>query len=134
MARFRQDVGRGSVTADDEPPVVIEDDDESGPLGYSSTEKPPASRRLNPQDSWRTILHTGTAPSARLYFSGDEWAPVNSPSAIISLQEKLIAAGLLDEDDVRIGYWDEKSAAAYRGVLSQANRRGVNAMTARKRR
>ncbi len=65
------------------------------------------------------------------YFEGDELAPQSlDPAAIIHLQKRLVAAGLMDEGDYYAGYWTEVSEAAYKKVLGVANTNGTTATVA----
>jgi hypothetical protein len=60
------------------------------------------------------------------YFEGDELAPQSlDPAAIIHLQKRLVAAGLMDEGDYYAGYWTDVTAAAYKTVLGVANTNGT---------
>ena len=65
------------------------------------------------------------------YFEGDELAPQSlDPAAIIHLQKRLVAAGLMDEGDYYAGYWTDISEAAYKTVLGVANTNGTDATVA----
>ncbi len=65
------------------------------------------------------------------YVLGDELAPQSlDPTAIIRLQKRLVAAGLLDEGTYYAGYWTDVSEAAYKTVLGVANTNGTSATVA----
>ena len=56
------------------------------------------------------------------YFEGDELAPASLDGTVIArLQKRLVAAGLLKEDDYYSGYWDDLTAAAYKKALGYSN-------------
>jgi len=58
------------------------------------------------------------------YSDGDEWRPASASSASIAqIQRAMVTAGILT--DFNYGIWDQKTAKAYRDVLSYANGRGV---------
>ena len=68
------------------------------------------------------------------YFEGDELAPATSdPADIAHLQRRLVAAGLLEEDDYYVGFWDTQTSIAYKGVLGFANQNGFDATKAMNR-
>lgn len=75
---------------------------------------------------------TGSAYSSPLYYEGDEWMFTRngaSPEDVANIQVLLVQAGLLT-DEIGIGAWEQKSAAAFRKVLEIANRAGTDWATA----
>lgn len=72
----------------------------------------------------------GTPLLTNPYMPGDEFAPAGDLNAIPIIQADMIAAGLLNKSDVRVGVWDAASASAYKDVLAFANQQGVSAQEA----
>lgn len=71
---------------------------------------------------------TGTVEVEPRYFEGDELNPAGlSADVITRLQNQLIRAGLIDEDEVWMGVWDPASQGAYKTVLGLANQSGTTA-------
>lgn len=64
------------------------------------------------------------------YVDHQEWAPLNDPASIPTLQAELVQAGLLNAKDVRIGVWDATAANAYKAALAFANASGRNVVDA----
>lgn len=73
---------------------------------------------------------TMTNPHGTYYIDGQEWAPLNDPGSIPTLQAELVQAGLLSARDVRPGVWDQTSASAYKAALAFANASGANIVDA----
>lgn len=59
------------------------------------------------------------------YRSGDEWLVAQQPESIPDLQDKLVAAGLLDPATVSHGLWSNPEANAMAVAMGQANVYGV---------
>lgn len=68
---------------------------------------------------------TATSAGGTFYTDGTEWAPLNDPSTVPTLQSELVQAGLLTKANVRVGVWDATSAAAYKVALGFANASGL---------
>lgn len=76
---------------------------------------------------WGTRTQFGTTPQTGQYMPGDEYGPAGDLGAIPTIQAEMIAAGLIDKRDVRVGVWDAASASAYQDVLAFANQNGLTA-------
>ena len=62
------------------------------------------------------------------YFEGDELGPAGmDPIAITEIQNRLVAAGLLERDEVYFGVWDPQgpSASAFKTAMGIANANGI---------
>lgn len=112
------------------PPVVEAEPRSSSEPGYIGMR--PGQRGPRGTASISTIMGAPESEWGRLprYQSGAEYSPLNNPEGILQLQAQLVSIGLLDEDNVRPGVWDSKSANAYRNVLSFANQQGLTAQEA----
>jgi len=67
----------------------------------------------------------GTPYQSYQYVQGDEWGPGADLSSIPTIQAEMVAAGLLDKSDVRVGVWDAASADAYKSVLGFAQSQAI---------
>ncbi len=92
------------------------------PLDFvASKEAPDALGATRPGDPTRTQTFEPR------YFEGDERAPQSLDGTVIArLQKRLVAAGLLDEDEYYAGYWTEVSWLAYKTALGVANTNGTD--------
>lgn len=86
-----------------------------GPYGVSAPPSGPGTQKLS---------------GGTFYVDGQEWAPLNDPGSIPTLQAELVQAGLLTARDVRVGVWDATAAAAYKVALAFANHSGMNVVDA----
>ena len=80
--------------------------------------------------SWGTQPYqTKAGQPGPMYKSGDEFKPAGKDTdSIIDMQRKLVVSGYLTvEDKYRLGDWDEPTINAYRTLLEDANRAGVDA-------
>lgn len=69
-----------------------------------------------------------TQEVAPRYFEGDQLAPAGLDQASISrIQRRLVAAGLLEEANIWLGFWDSASQKAYETALGFANQQGKTA-------
>lgn len=60
------------------------------------------------------------------YFDGDEWKPANlRADSVAAIQRAMVEAGILGWGDFNYKIWDNKTADAYKEVLSVANAQGV---------
>lgn len=97
------------------------------PEGYQAIGQRPGGVTQNLIDFQQRQATRTTATPAR-YFEGDELNPSGmNGQIIIRLQQQLIAAGLLEEDEVWMGTWDPASQQAYKTVLGLANAAGKTA-------
>jgi hypothetical protein len=72
----------------------------------------------------------GTQPAdSTRYVEGDEVKPANKPTDdIIEMQRKLVMAGYLSSTaGFGLGKWDNRTMAAYKNLLEDANRQGLDA-------
>ncbi|KKL26888.1 hypothetical protein LCGC14_2390720, partial [marine sediment metagenome] len=92
------------------------------PLDFvASKEVPDALGATRPGDPTRTQTFEPR------YFEGDERAPQSLDGTVIArLQKRLVAAGLLNEDEYYAGYWTEVSWLAYKTALGVANTNGTD--------
>lgn len=107
------------------PPVGTKGGPGEGPGGMANPGGTSGSA-TNPGD----LNVFGTGINTDPYTEADKWGPAADLSSVPTIQAELIAAGLLKQQDVRIGVWDAKSADAYGNVLSFANQQGLSAMDA----
>jgi hypothetical protein len=84
-----------------------------------------------PNERGMQFTQFDTVPNANAYKEGDQITPgTGSQAQIAEMQGQLIRAGLLLPQDVRAGFWDDKSQSAYKVVLGFANQYGMNAQDA----
>jgi len=111
----------------------------TSPLGVPSGYQPPTYPGPNiipvpgqtPFDAGPTTTTVyGSGVNPTLYTETDKWGPAANPTQVPTIQAELIAAGLLNAKDVRVGVWDAASADAYGKVLSFANTQGMTAVDA----
>ena len=85
--------------------------------------------RLDPGDR---VLFEGRPETAEVeveprYFEGDEWNLAGlPPEEVIEWQRRLVAAGLIEEDQYHPGVWTDIDASALRIALGAANASGAN--------
>ena len=108
------------------PPIPLFEAPGPSPIGVpldfvASRQVPDALGATRPGDPTRTQTFEPR------YFEGDELGPATlDPSFIARLQRRLVAAGLLKDDDYYSGYWDDLTAAAYKKALGYSNVNGTD--------
>lgn len=103
----------------------------TGIIGMGPNQKPVGERPQHTTTGGVMVSQFGTSLQASPYKTGDELNPgTGSQDQVLRTQNQLIQAGLLSPTGVRPGFWDAKSAAAYKIVLAYANQHAMTATDA----
>jgi hypothetical protein len=105
------------------------------PRGYSTEEPIRAGLGNLGRAFQRRAMGQDTYARPPKYVDGNQYDPANLPTDdIIALQEKMVAAGLMEKGDYIVGVWDAASTAAYEKLLGEANASGDDERVALDRR
>jgi hypothetical protein len=115
------------------PADLFADDSAPDPIGV-----PAGYVAEKPRSNFDFSYLYGAGPTIKSnprYVAGHQYNPATLPvDDIIDLQQKLVAAGLMDDGDYTVGVWDNVSTKAYEQLLGEANMSGDDEETALTRR